>query len=43
VVPPLAVGVLSNRRIRRYFAGLLLGYAAWANAIAATSAPLALE
>jgi hypothetical protein len=42
VVPPLAVGVLSNQRIRRYFAGLLLGYTAWAVAIAAASAPLAL-
>jgi hypothetical protein len=39
MVSPLAVGVLGGRRIKRYFAGLLLGYAAWANAIAATSAP----
>jgi hypothetical protein len=30
VVPPLAVGVLGGRRIKRYFAGLHLGYAAWA-------------
>jgi thioredoxin-related protein len=42
VLPPLAVGVLSGRRIRRYFAGLLLGYTAWAVAIAAASAPLVL-
>ncbi len=38
VVPPLAVEVLGGRRIKRYFAGLYLGYAAWANAIAAASA-----
>ncbi len=39
VVPPLAMGALGGRRIKRYFAGLPLGYAAWADAIVATSAP----
>jgi hypothetical protein len=38
-VPPLAVRALCGRRIKRYFADLPLGYTAWANAIAATSAP----
>ncbi len=38
-VPPLAVGVLGGRRIKRYFAGLPLGYAARASAMAATRPP----
>jgi len=39
VLPPLAVGVLGGRRIKRYFADLHLGHAAWANAIAVARPP----